>query len=85
MTNTTTGKTIPKQSPPTNQERAEYAGNAITEYLSSKGDAWNEPARPEEITDLICDLIHHAHRLGFDTERIYGLALVHFQIETQAD
>jgi len=85
MANTTTGKTISKQSPPTNQERAEHAGNAITEYLSSKGEAWDEPAYPEEIIDLISDLLHHAHRLDFDTEHIYRIALTHFQYETQAD
>lgn len=63
----------------TNEDRAEYAGNAITEYLSSKGEQWDNtgPERECEISDLMCDLMHLADRHGFDAWRITERAIWH--------
>ena len=69
--------------PMTNEERAEHAGNALTEYLSSKGEPHNQPAEEHEISDLICDLLHHGDRFGFDHDDIISRALMHYEAEKQ--
>jgi hypothetical protein len=67
--------------PMTNEERAEHAGNAMAEYLASKGEPHDQPAEDYEISDLICDLLHHGDRLGFDHRDIIGRALLHYLAE----
>ena len=67
--------------PMNNEERAEHAGNAITEYLASKGEPHDQSAQPYEISDLICDLLHHGDRLGFAHESILAHALMHYKGE----
>jgi hypothetical protein len=71
--------------PMTNIERAEHAGAAVTEYLSSKGEPHDEPAQDHEISDLICDLLHHGDRLGFDHEDIIATALMHYRAERDGE
>lgn len=65
----------------TNRERAEHAGNAMSEYLSSKGEPHNLPGEDYEISDLICDLLHHSDRLGFDAQDILDTAQMHYDAE----
>jgi hypothetical protein len=60
--------------PMTNEERAEYAGAAVAEYLSMKGEPHDLPAEDHEISDLICDLLHHGDRLGFDHHELIDRA-----------
>lgn len=67
--------------PMDNEERAEHAGNAIAEYLSSKGEPHDLPAEEYEISDLICDLLHHGDRLGFHHRTILERALMHYEAE----
>ncbi|MCB1563916.1 MAG: hypothetical protein KDJ75_10105 [Alphaproteobacteria bacterium] len=64
-----------------NEERAEHAGNAMSEYLSSKGEPHDREAQDYEIADLICDLMHLADRHGFDIESIKNMAEMHYQGE----
>ena len=65
----------------TNEERAEHAGNAMTEYLSSKGEPHDQPAEEYEISDLICDLLHHSDRFGYDPQAQIDRALLHYHAE----
>lgn len=65
----------------TNAERSEYAGNAMAEYLASKGEPYDYPAEEYEIADLLTDLFHHADRLGFDIDRILRTASMHYEVE----
>jgi hypothetical protein len=67
----------------TNTERAEHAGAAIAEYLSMKGEPHDQPAEEHEISDLICDLLHHGDRFGFDHDNIISQALMHYEAEKQ--
>lgn len=67
--------------PMDNDERAEHAGNAMAEYLASKGEPHDQPAEDYEISDLICDLLHHADRLGFHHRDILEHALMHYYAE----
>jgi hypothetical protein len=67
--------------PANNKERAEYAGAAITEYLSMKGEPHHLPADDYEISDLICDLLHHGDRLGFNHQDLLDHALMHYEGE----
>lgn len=68
-----------------NQERAEHAGAAVTEYLSSKGEPHDESAEQYEISDLICDLLHHGSGLGFSWEKIIETAMLNFHAEKDDD
>ena len=67
--------------PMNNDERADHAGNAMAEYLASKGEPHDQPAEGYEISDLICDLLHHADRLGFHFRDILSHALMHYKGE----
>lgn len=67
--------------PMNNDERAEHAGNAMAEYLASKGEPHGQSADNDEISDLICDLLHHAARLGFHHRDILDRALMHYEAE----
>jgi hypothetical protein len=67
--------------PMNNDERADHAGNAMAEYLASKGEPHDQPAEDAEISDLICDLLHHAARLGFHHRDILERALMHYEAE----
>lgn len=69
--------------PMNNIERAEHAGAAITEYLASKGEPHDQKAQPEEISDLICDLLHHADTFGFSTEEILRTAKLNYDAENK--
>lgn len=67
--------------PMTNEERAEHAGAAIAEYLASKGEN-GEPGNGEyEIPDLICDLLHHGDRFGYDHRKLVERALSYYREE----
>jgi len=68
--------------PMDNEERAEHAGAAIAAYFSSKGEPHDPPAEDYEISDLICDLLHHGDRFGFDHSDILARALMHYEAET---
>lgn len=70
---------------PTNEDRAEYAASAMAEYLSAKGEPHGEPAEDYEISDLICDLLHHGDRRGFDHETLIARALMHYEAEKDED
>lgn len=67
--------------PMNNEERAEHAGSAIAEYLSSKGEPHDAPAEEHEISDLVCDLLHHGDRFGFHHQDILDRALMHYAAE----
>jgi hypothetical protein len=69
--------------PMTNEERAEYAGAAVAEYLSMKGEPHDLPAEDYEISDLICDLLHHGDRLGFNHQELIDRALLHYEAEKE--
>jgi len=69
--------------PMNNDERAGHAGNAMTEYLASKGEPHDQPAEEHEISDLICDLLHHGDTFGFDHEAIIARALMHYEAEKE--
>lgn len=69
----------------TNQERAEHAGAAVAEYLSSKGEPHDQPAEEYEISDLICDLLHHGDRFGFDYQTLLDRALMHYLAEREEE
>jgi hypothetical protein len=71
--------------PMTNEERAEHAGNAITEYVASKGEPHDGPATEYEISDLICDLLHHGNRCGFCHQDLLDRALMHYSAEKAED
>jgi hypothetical protein len=68
-----------------NIERAYYALDALTAYLKSKGEPCDGPGEDYEISDLICDLLHHGDLLGLNHQDILDRAIMHYEyeIETQ--
>ena len=71
--------------PMNNEERADHAANAMAEYLLSKGEPSHMPPENYEISYLICDLLHHGDRLGFDHQAILDCALMHYEGEKAED
>ena len=73
--------------PMDNVERAHHAEQALYQYLDSKGEAYDESDPKEildtEISDLICDLLHHARASGLDPDLAIERALMHFEAEEQ--
>lgn len=70
---------------PTNGERADRAAKALTFYRrTTHGRAYaaTTPVFRENVVDLIGDLLHFAHREGFNPEAVLRCAQMHFEDET---
>ena len=67
----------------TNEERAERARAALEQYVSAKGEAFEESS--SEIADLMADLLHLAVRLDEGDDAVQStlrLAVLHYEAES---
>ena len=67
----------------TNEERAERARAALEQYVSAKGEAFEDSS--SEIADLMADLLHLAVRLDEGDDAVQStlrLAVLHYEAES---
>lgn len=62
--------------------RAEFM---LAQYCFIKGESFDEYETEIEITDMVTDLFHVAHREGLAPEAIVRMALGHFEEESQTE
>ena len=68
--------------PITNEQRAAWAAHAIAEYSAGKegpGGLYDDP--DAVLTDLLCDLMHHARSAQIDFEKCLRAAQMHYEAE----
>jgi hypothetical protein len=60
-----------------NAKRAEWAASSIRHFQCHTGTDWEDAA-----ADMICDLMHFCDREGFDFDKEYARARMHYEAET---
>jgi hypothetical protein len=68
-----------------NKLRADRAAAALKAYLVKTYTFEKTDFAPEDMTDLVCDIMHLAYRMGFDAEEIVKAGRMHFRNELEPD
>lgn len=68
----------------TNGQRAKRGAAIIKSYGKEMGFTKADMAEGYSIADPICDILHEAHRRGYDLEQLLFGALENFRAETTA-
>lgn len=68
---------------PTNEDRADWAEDALEYYSERVGDTAEE--QPTAVVDLLGDLMHFCNRRGFNFSTLLATAEMHYDAETEEE